>query len=322
MTSAPGTNGLTVVEVTSAQRANLADVLEFEAGGNVEAVRSGETTLAAHPFVRLAAHTGGGWTLHYRYATDRQLQGFDDVTTGSSDVPVALVEKGKLQLEQGHHQEASVSRKNGRGGVEFVYFHDKLDRTLLSGGGASGPAETNPKTLTSGLLVDPTTGSFRALGTGYANSGARVTASAPLTDALWIAAEYSFGDALASATGGNVNFATSLAALKPKRSQAATVAVKGRLVRSQTQLRASYRWQESKLVSAVDPYSSFSDQAFFSCSLKQPLHVAHVPQGLTATIDVTNLLAEGYRPFVSDDGQTLYFAQAPRTVQAGLSFSF
>ena len=123
-------------------------------------------------------------------------------------------------------------------------------------------------------------------------------------------------------TGGNANFASSLAGLKPKRSQAATVAVKGRLVRSQTQVRASYRWQEARLVSAVDPYSSFSDQAFFSCALKQPLHASHLPQGLAATIDVTNLLAEGYRPFVSDDGQTLYFAQAPRTIQAGLSFSF
>ena len=201
LTSAPGTNGLTVVQVSSAQRMNLADLLELEAGGNVEAVRSGETTLAAHPFVRLAAHAGGAWTLHYHYATDRQLQGFDDVATGSSDVPVALVQNGRLQLEQGHHQEVSFSRKAGRAGVDFVYFHDKLEHTVLAGGGASGPAETNPRTLTSGLLVDPTTGSFRALGAGYANSGARVTASAPLTDALWIAAEYSLGDALASFNG-------------------------------------------------------------------------------------------------------------------------
>ena len=41
-----------------------------------------------------------------------------------------------------------------------------------------------------------------------------------------------------------------------------------------------------------------------------------------ATIDVTNLLAEGYRPFLSADGRTLYLAQSPRTIRAGLSFSF
>ncbi len=43
---------------------------------------------------------------------------------------------------------------------------------------------------------------------------------------------------------------------------------------------------------------------------------------LDATIDVTNLLAQGYRPYLSADGQTVYFAQAPRAIQAGLSFTF
>jgi len=47
-----------------------------------------------------------------------------------------------------------------------------------------------------------------------------------------------------------------------------------------------------------------------------------LPQGLEATIDVTNLLAEGYRPFLSADGHMLYLAQSPRTVRAGLSLTF
>jgi outer membrane receptor protein involved in Fe transport len=88
-------------------------------------------------------------------------------------------------------------------------------------------------------------------------------------------------------------------------------------------VRASYRWQPSKVVSAVDPFSSFSDQAFLSFQFRQPIQWGmRLPKGLDATIDVTNLLAEGYRPFLSADGQTLYFAQAPRTIQGGLSFSF
>ena len=38
--------------------------------------------------------------------------------------------------------------------------------------------------------------------------------------------------------------------------------------------------------------------------------------------ELRNLLAQGYRPFVSDDGQMLFLAQAPRTMQAGLAFTF
>jgi hypothetical protein len=47
-----------------------------------------------------------------------------------------------------------------------------------------------------------------------------------------------------------------------------------------------------------------------------------LPPGLEATIDVSNLLAEGYQPFLSADGQTLFLAQSPRTIQGGLSFTF
>ncbi len=76
-------------------------------------------------------------------------------------------------------------------------------------------------------------------------------------------------------------------------------------------------------MTAVDPYSAFGDQAYLSCLVRQPLRMGKTfPKNMEATIDVTNLLAQGYRPFVSADGQTLFFAQAPRTIQAGLSFSF
>ena len=111
--------------------------------------------------------------------------------------------------------------------------------------------------------------------------------------------------------------------MRAENAEAATFAIKGRLKASGTRIRASYRWQPAKLVTAVDPYSSFGDQAFFSCQIRQPIHWGmRLPSGLDATIDVTNLLAEGYRPFLSADGQTLYFAQAPRSVQGGLSFTF
>jgi hypothetical protein len=47
-----------------------------------------------------------------------------------------------------------------------------------------------------------------------------------------------------------------------------------------------------------------------------------LPPGLEATIDVTNLLAEGYQPILSADGETLFLAQSPRTIEGGLAFTF
>jgi hypothetical protein len=77
------------------------------------------------------------------------------------------------------------------------------------------------------------------------------------------------------------------------------------------------------LVTAVDPYASFGDQAYFGCYLRQALRLGNLlPAGLDATIDVTNLLAQGNRPFLSASGQTWFRAQSPRTIQAGLALTF
>ncbi len=318
------TTGLQVMDFTSAQRMAFGDQIEVEAGGSLQAVHTSGYAVSPHPFVRVAVHPAGSWTVQYRMATDQNLQGFEDVTSAHSAVPVALAgPKGKLTVEHSRHQEATIGRKAGKANVAVVYFHDTLDRTSLSGGGASGPGETKPGVEPAGMLVDPTTGSFRAFGAGYRTSGARASFSAPITESIMVAAEVSNGAALVATTGSDATFTQTLVGLQKHTSQAATLAVKGRIVGTGTKLRASYRWQQASLVSAVDPYSAYADQAYLSCMIRQPIRLGkHLPQGLEATIDVTNLLAEGYRPFLSEDGKTLYFAQAPRTIQAGLSFNF
>ena len=45
-------------------------------------------------------------------------------------------------------------------------------------------------------------------------------------------------------------------------------------------------------------------------------------RGMDAVVEATNLLAQGYEPLISPDGQTLFLAQVPRGVLAGLAFSF
>ena len=323
LVSAGVATGTQSFSVTSAQRMSLGELLQVEVGGSLQAINSGQMTFATHPFIRLSSHPMGVWTLHYRMASDRALQGFEDVTTGQSEVPVALVHNGKLAVEAGRHQEIGVDRKAGRSTISFAYYHDALGQTAISGGGAMGPGAVLGGRIPSGMMVDPTTGSFRALSTGYTTNGARLTVSAPLVDGLWVAAEYSSGEALASESGGMADFSDALGSLRAENTQSGTLALKGTIKVTGTRIRTSYRWQPSKFVTAVDPYSSFSDQAFFSLQLRQPLRWGmRLPKGLDAMIDVTNLLAEGYRPFLSADGQTLYFAQAPRTVQGGLSFSF
>jgi hypothetical protein len=44
--------------------------------------------------------------------------------------------------------------------------------------------------------------------------------------------------------------------------------------------------------------------------------------GFEALLDVRNLLAEGYTPFMLSDGSVVIFAQDQRSMRAGLAFTF
>ena len=101
-------------------------------------------------------------------------------------------------------------------------------------------------------VVDTATGSFRALGAGITTNGVSLTLSEPLTEGLWAALEFVSGAALET---GNEQ---GLAGLQPASAEAATVAVKGRVLRTGTKLRAAYRWQPRRLATPVGPPSSSS----------------------------------------------------------------
>ncbi len=114
-----------------------------------------------------------------------------------------------------------------------------------------------------------------------------------------------------------------MSGLSGENSVAASIGVDSHFQRTGTVVRAGYRWQDESTLTAVDRFRSLDDTAYLHCQLRQSLHsLPMLPANLEAVLEVQNLLAEGYQPFVSHDGHVLYLAQSPRVMQAGLSFSF
>ena len=110
--------------------------------------------------------------------------------------------------------------------------------------------------------------------------------------------------------------------LEVRMEPAFDAAVDGRVLHTGTTYRVQYRWQPAATVDTVDAYNVKVDSAYLSCRLKQKLWSGHRLQGLDAVLEATNLLEEGYQPMLGSDGRTLILAQVPRTLQAGLTFSF
>ncbi len=327
--------GLDAIRVASVEKFELGDTVELEAGSALDIVHTLGYAVMARPFLRISAHPATDWTIGYRMATGRDLQSFEALDGPRPDLPVAIQSQGAMRMESGVHQEVSVARKVGRGTIQVAYYHDRLDEVMLAGSGepdmgggpavgaATGVATSAAVSAGYGVMSDTATGSFRVPTAGYRTQGVNITFTQPLTAGIWTALEYNNGDGLAADPGGLRSLAETLSRLSLRQGESATIALRGRVVRSGTNVRAAYRWQPRALVTPIDSYGAFSDQAFFSLYLRQPVSLGHwLPQGLDATVDVTNLLAQGYRPFLSADGRTLYLAQSPRTLQAGLSFNF
>jgi hypothetical protein len=317
------TMGMQTMRMASAEKMRLGDALDVEAGGTVYAIHTTGTALTAQPFLSVTVHPGQVWAVRYKLATAREMQGFDGLDSISTELPVATVCGVRLCTESGNHQEIALSRKAGGGVVEAAVYRDSVAHSAVAGGGAMSAEQQADVSGSGGVVVDTATGSFRFLGSGTTTNGVSITLSEPLTRSLWAALEYESGAALAEQSASAQGLSEVAAGLRAEAAQAATVAVKGRVLCTGTKLRAAYRWQPGHLVTSVGPYDANSNQSYLSFYVGQELRWGdRLPPGLEATIDVTNLLAEGYLPFLSADGRTLFLAQSPRTIQGGLSFRF
>ncbi len=225
-----------------------------------------------------------------------------------------------LQVERGLHQKFQVERTGERTRFEVAVYRDRIANTVVNGGGTLSAADLN-----SGYVIyDPVTELLNVAGGDYTTKGVIADVKTRVHEQMWLTLGFADGDALtmpafalpASLEGG-------LTTLKPRRTQMYSVALSGRVAQTGTHWSASYRWQPSDTVTAVAPYDVNSPDAYLSIILRQPLHCWHlIPNGVEALVDVRNLLAEGYRPFLTTDGSTLYFAQADRSVRGGVSFTF
>jgi Carboxypeptidase regulatory-like domain len=321
--SAEGTGGLQVIRMASAEKMHVSDSVDVEAGATVYAIHTTGDTLTTQPFLRVTVHPGEVWAVRYRLASSRNVQSFEGLDSIATDIPVTAVNRGRSCVESGSHQEIAVTRKLGRGQAEAALYRDTVDHSAIAGTGAISAADMAAGGGKGGVMVDTATGSFRFLGAGYGSTGMSLMVSEPLNSGLWAALEYASGAALAMRNSAGERLPEVSADMRPEIAGAATVALKGRVQRTGTKVSASYRWQPRHLVTAVNPYESFSNQAYLSFYVRQAVRWGdRLPPGLEATIDVTNLLEEGYQPFLSSDGRTLFLAQSPRAIQAGLSFTF
>jgi Carboxypeptidase regulatory-like domain len=315
-------NVFSSLEWTYSDTQTIADFLELKYGGQMQSVQFLGTVTGFRPFGSLGIHLTPNTVLEYRYATAEPLGSFERSIAGSDTVesaPRITVLDNSPGLEKASHQEVAVSQRVGKTNLQAALFTDRVKNVALTGAGTASVQDLD-------FLPNYSAGTFTYNGGRLHSNGVRVVMQHKLNDDLIAAFDYAFGNVLTtSGPTAGVTWAELRNTLHPVGTHAITAKFSGKVPVLGTRWGTSYKWSSENALTPVDMFNASAGQsdAFLSCFLRQPIPGGSLFSGkLEAMVDVRNLLAQGYRPFLGQDGHTLYLVQSPRAVRGGLSFTF
>ena len=316
--------GLDEAAVRSWESMNFGDEFDAEVGSEQVVARLGQdspnTVVAALPFAS-AGWRDGNSTIRYRMSTIMPASPEADEAEVSFWLPAVALRSGKLALQGGLHQEIGWERLTDTSGMTVVVYTDSLQNPVME---AAGHFAAGQASAMSNMLFDRSSGLLHTSGPDYATAGMMAAVEHRIPGGNRIRLSYANGDALAiPAATHQVPLAQILSSARPRRVQTYTIALSGTLEGTGTRWHASYRWQPNDTVTQVAPFAADGIGPYLNLHFRQPICARRDGTGgIEAMLDVRNLLAEGYRPYVLSGGSLVVFSQEQRGIRGGLAFTF
>ena len=226
--------------------------------------------------------------------------------------PALLIHRGHPVLESGRHEELAVERRlGGRGVFQIAAFHDDNSHIALFGRGSALPPEE--------YFQDFFSKGFAYDGGASSDWGGRVALQEKLSEDLELTAIYAFSGALvpmAEMEGGLRD------GLRSAQRQSIATKLTAQIPQSGTHLTVGYKWVNDQALSRVDPYGEAAYQVgpYLNVGIRQMLPKMWFGRW-EASAECDNLLAQGYLPVSTRDGQ-VQLVSAFRSFRGGLSLQF
>lgn len=300
----------------------MGSAFELNYGGEMQAVQFVGRATAFRPFATADLHLGKNTFVEYRYATSvpnmRHAKGFESAPMDLSESgPRVTLTGDRSAIESAHHNEISVSHRHGKNMMQAAYYRDRVANTVITGVGESVWDVPN-------ILPDVYGNTFNYNGGEISTSGVRLVYQRKITNKINATLDYAYGGVLALPEG-LLEWEAVPSQMQVRNRYAMAGKITGEVPGSHTRWIASYQWTSGDALTPVDMFNVSAGQTdpFFSLFLRQPLPKGRfIPAGLEALVDVRNLLAQGYRPVVGQDGETVYLVQTARCVRGGLAWTF
>ena len=226
--------------------------------------------------------------------------------------PALMWHDGRPVLQGGWHEEISSERKLGeKGKLQIAGFHDDNRHIAIFGQGRDLPiADYFQDSFSNGFAYD---------GGSASSWGGRIALREKLTDDLEWTTVYALGGVLAPSdeVGGVLRDS-----LRSVSRNSIGTNVSWTSQRSHTKVTAGYKWVNGPALSRLDNFGEtlYQMDPFLHFSIRQRLPRFGLGRW-EAIADCDNLMAQGYVPMTTRDGQAI-LVPAFRTVRGGLSVQF
>ncbi len=310
--------GYHAVTLATGERVTLGDLVTIDAGTLLSAERLVSNRLSTAPFLRLVVHPASDLAVMYRYAGSREAQSLDDLDAAPMKVTPLSDLGGRPVGKAASHQELALSRSTDLDVATLAMYRDAFAAGAVEGGGATAADSFTGVPV----FLNRGSGRFTVALDGYTAQGVSASWTHSLSADLKTTLEADFGTALA-VQGSKVAELRSLQeSVKSCSRPAITADIAGQVPRTATTFEVRYHWQPRDTVNVINAFNAASDEAYASLLLKQRLWRGRQLRNVSAVLEASNLLEEGYQPVIGPDGESLFLAQVPRSVQAGFTFSF
>jgi hypothetical protein len=302
---------------------DIGGLIDLNYGSEVQDVQFIRNISGVRPFAGAAVHLGDKTVVAYRYATAEPTSPFDKALGNGDDeiidAPRISVVALAPALERDRHQEVSISRNEGSTKFQAAFFFDRVSNLALTGSG-------DVASIPSDVIPDFFSDTFTFNGGNIETRGMRLVAQHTFSPELTALLDYAYGGAVAAPELNPSDSWSDLRdSLHVENAHSVTAKLNGLIPETGTRWMASYKWTSSSAITPVDLFNASPGQAdpYLSFIIRQPLPGgSFIPGHIEALLDVRNLLAQGYRPFLSPDGRTLYLVQSARALRGGLAFTF
>ena len=310
-------------------RVALGDLVKLEYGFQYDSISFLDRLNYVSPFGKLSYRLGDDTQVILRYANG--VPRLDTASAGEGVLgrnlsalglyPRMSVRAGRPTLQRGEHMEIGVQRTVGASTFEVATYRDHFSNTALT---ALVPAGL----YSGGDILPDLFSSTSTLNAGtYQVSGYRASLSRKWNDHLQVGLAYGLSGVLTAdrdTVAGN-SAAELQSILKPGKEHTVTAQLMAQLPQAHTWLSSSYQWASQTPVTPPDLFNASDTRALpgMNLTVRQPLpQVTYLPGKFEATAEFRNLLAQGYVPLRTADGQRLFLIQAARSFRGGVNFVF